>query len=179
MTNWNAKWIRPQTDMGDVCPVFEKDFETAQPPVSAVLRITALGVYEAKLNGQRVGDFVLAPGWTSYEHRLQYQEYDVTGLLAAHNRLAVTVGKGWYRSPLPGWQTAYTRQAAHKTTGLLAELTLTFADGSAQTVCSDESWSVSESGVRFSEIYDGETYDASFSRRTGIRLPYSTARSIP
>ena len=162
MTNWNAKWIRPQTDMGDVCPVFGKDFEAAQPPVSAVLRITALGVYEAKLNGQRVGDFVLAPGWTSYEHRLQYQEYDVTGLLAAHNRLSVTVGKGWYRSPLPGWQTEYTRQAANKTAGLLAELILTFADGSAQTVCSDESWTASESGVRFSEIYDGEIYDASF-----------------
>ena len=75
--------------------VFLKEFRCDKPVRKAVLEITALGVYEAKLNGGRVGDFILAPGWTSYAHRLQVQSYDVTALIKADNSLEVPVGKGW------------------------------------------------------------------------------------
>lgn len=76
--NWDAKWIISSKDYGNVAPLFEKEFKLEGEVEKAVLSITCLGVYEAILNGKRVGDFVLAPGWTSYHHRLQYQDYDVT-----------------------------------------------------------------------------------------------------
>ena len=91
---WVGKWIRPSQDMEEVCPVFVREFQTEKGIKKAQLAVTAMGVYEAKLNGERVGDFILAPGWTAYETRLQYQTYDVTGFLGQTNRLEITVGKG-------------------------------------------------------------------------------------
>lgn len=158
---WKAKWIKPEEDMGDVCPVFVKEF-TAIEVKKAELSITAIGVYEAFLNGKRVGDFVLAPGWTSYKTRHQVQCYDVTDLMKEDNHLEVTVGKGWYRSPIPGWidreKEIFQEQ---KPAGLTADLKITFANGAEEHIVTDESWLVRESRIRFSEIYDGETYDAS------------------
>lgn len=78
--NWEAKWIAPERDMGDVCPSFTKTF-FAKDVQKATLTISAMSVYEARLNGKRVGNYILAPGWTSYQTRLQYQEYDVSALL--------------------------------------------------------------------------------------------------
>lgn len=75
-----ASWIYPSEDIGEICPVFRKHF-TARPGAAAKLEITAFGVYEAFLNGQRIGNFFLAPGWTSYPTRLQVQTYDLTALL--------------------------------------------------------------------------------------------------
>ncbi|HCS72721.1 MAG TPA: alfa-L-rhamnosidase, partial [Clostridiales bacterium] len=93
--NWVAEWLKPARDMGDAAPVFLKKFELTKPVHKAVLYVTAMGVYEAELNGQRVGDFLMAPGWTSYQKRLQYQKYDVSALLKENNELFITVGKGW------------------------------------------------------------------------------------
>lgn len=163
--NWKAKWIKPPVDMGDVCPTYTKKFDCFQIKglKSATLSITAMGVYEAMLNNVRVGNFVLAPGWTLYEKRLQVQQYDVTNLLQKENSLAVTVGKGWYRSTIPGWIWPERKEMIQSLpAGLTACLELTFTDGTTQTIITDESFTVSESPVRFSEIYDGETYDAAF-----------------
>lgn len=160
---WNAKWIRPSVNMGDVCPVFSTTFSSDKTVKSALLSVTAMGVYAAQINGKSVGDFVLAPGWTAYESRLQVQEYDVKDLIGANNELAITVGKGWYRSPLPGW--VWTERKAmldSLSAGLTAKLQICFEDGSTQTITTDESWEVKESQIRFSEIYDGEIFDATF-----------------
>lgn len=161
--NWKAKWLKPAADMGEIAPIFSVGFVLAKKVKKATLYLTAIGVYEADLNGSRVGKFILAPGWTSYRHRLQYQTYDVTDMLREDNRLAVTVGKGWYRSTLPGW-TGSTIQAKLKENppAVLAQLELTYEDGSTSTLVSDETWTVAESRVRCSTIYDGETYDATF-----------------
>lgn len=159
--NLQSKWICPAEDMGEICPIFTKNFGAAKPLKSATLLITAIGVYEAEINGARVGNFVLAPGWTSYANRLQYQEYDVTNMIKGENAIAVTVGKGWYRSDMPGWvkhQSLIDMQ--NSPAGIFAQITLEYTDGSTETVISDSSWSVSPSRVRFSEIYDGEIYDA-------------------
>ena len=75
---FQAKWIRTSEDIGGVCPVFRKGWKTEKKVERATLYLTALGVYEAHLNGKRVGNYVLAPGWTAYDKRLQYQEYDIT-----------------------------------------------------------------------------------------------------
>ena len=159
--NWTAKWIRPGIDTGDAAPVFFKKFTLSGEVKEATLSITCLGVYEALLNNKRVGNFILAPGWTAYPKRLQYQTYDVTELLAQENELTVTVGRGWYRSPMPGFTaSAYQEALRKKPAGLLAQLAITYADGRTETVLSDENWLCAESKVRFSEIYDGEIYDA-------------------
>ena len=160
--NWNAVWIQPEHDMGDVVPVYEKQFSLSKMPVRAMLHITALGVYEAHLNGKRIGNFVLAPGWTSYYSRLQYQSYDITTDLTEQNTITVAVGKGWYRGPMPGWcDSSYQDGLRSWPAGLLAELEITYEDGTSETIGTDTSWSVAESATRFSEIYDGEQYDAS------------------
>ena len=157
----NSQWITVTKDMGDVCPVFRRIFSAEKEIEKAELQITALGVYEAVLNGKRVGDYVLAPGWTSYDHRLQVQAYDVTELLAQKNDLRVTVGKGWFRSPIPGWvnDADKTRRVAQPC-GLLALLNIQYKDGTEESVLTDEKWEYGESAVRFSEIYDGERFDA-------------------
>lgn len=160
--NWNPTWICPANDLGDPAAVFGTSFVFEKKITHANLTITAMGVYEARLNSRRVGQFVMAPGWTSYHKRLQYQKYDITDLLSnGKNEIEVTVGKGWYRSPLPGWLgRAYQDELRSRPCGLAAQITLTFEDGSSKILSTDESWKVSDGPVRFSEIYDGEIYDS-------------------
>lgn len=156
-----GKWIRAKQEFGTVAPLFFKDFMVNGIVTKATLRITALGVYEAKLNGGRVGDFYLAPGWTVYTKRLQVQEYDVTDQISQNkNTLEVTVGKGWYKSYMPGWIDEEGKKKLDALpTGLIAELKTEYADGKSQTVITDQSWKVKESPIRFNEIYHGEIYD--------------------
>ncbi len=150
--NWTAKWIVPATPMEDVCPEFYKAF-SAKNVRKATLTVTAIGVYEAKLNGKRISNYVLAPGWTSFKTRLQYQTYDVTALVGGENELTILVGRGWHRGP---WGSIRPLPPA----GLLAELTIESADGTVTTIATDESWQVRESFVRRSELYNGEWADA-------------------
>ena len=161
--NFQAHWIQASRDTGDVCPVFKKEWACEKPVKKATLFLTALGVYEARINGRRVSHYVLAPGWTVYEKRLQYQQYDITELLAADNALTVTVGKGWFSSPMPGWMESEDRlRRVSRPCGMLGEIHLDYADGGKDVLATDGSWLWGESPVRFSEIYDGETYDARF-----------------
>ena len=158
---WHANWIRPAKSYGGVCPAFRKTFFCPENVVSAALRITAMGVYEASLNGSRVGDFILAPGWTVYQKRLQVQQYELRIRPGQENELTVVVGKGWYRGRLSGCLPGQKGNAALPA-ALTAELTLRYPDGHTDTICTDASWQTAESAVRFSELYDGETYDAAF-----------------
>lgn len=139
--------------------VYLKNFRCAAKAEKAILKITALGVYEAKLNGERVGDFILAPGWTSYLNRLQVQSYDVTNLLKTENSLEVTVGQGWRAI-------ANKRDGSdflgYRDTALITELTIVYADGTAESIVTDSSWTARESKLRYTNIYDGDIYDATF-----------------
>ncbi|MCL2016349.1 MAG: glycoside hydrolase family 78 protein [Defluviitaleaceae bacterium] len=154
----NAKWIKPSRHFGDVCPAFVKKFELADVGIvnQATMTVTAAGVYEAYLNGNRVGDYILAPGWTSAK-RLQCQEYTITELLQENNTLIITVGKGWYASPIPGWLNDDEKLARQNLTcGIIANIAI----NGIETIKTDATWRVQESPVRFSELYDGEYYDA-------------------
>ena len=156
-----SNWITVSQDTGDVCPVFRRKWTNEKAIKKAEMEITALGVYEAEINGQRVSDFVLAPGWTSYDHRLQVQTYDVTALLQKENDLRVTVGRGWFRSPMPGWLNSEDKQRRlNQPCGLIASLHIAYTDGTEETILTDESWQWAKSRILFSEIYDGETCDA-------------------
>ena len=164
MMNWNAKWIRSAVNIGDVCPVFVRQFDCGKKVDLAILSITALGVYEAQINQKRVGEFILAPGWTAYEKRLQVQQYDVTELLCESNEIRVTAGKGWYSGSIMTMRFSEERRAEREKDGIAvtAQLRIRYVDGSEQFIYTDEEWKVEESQVRFSDLYDGEIYDASF-----------------
>ena len=99
----NASWISLNGAASTVVPVFRRKFQCRRLVRSAVLEVTCDGVYEALLNGSRVGNFILAPGWTEYRKRLQVQAYDVTGLLQEDNTLEITVANGWYRRTNAPW----------------------------------------------------------------------------
>lgn len=163
MEKLRGMWIQPSIDMKDICPVFKKTWvnKSGIGIQKAELVLTALGVYEAEVNGKRVGDYVLAPGWTAYEKRLQYQVYDITAMLEEHNELQVTVGKGWFRSPIPGWENSESKKnRMERPCGILGEVRIVYADGNEKVVATDESWLCAPSAIKFSEIYDGETYDS-------------------
>lgn len=163
LMEFQGKWIQASETLGDICPIFKKTWEIRKKAKKAVLYLTALGVYEAKINGKRISDYVLAPGWTAYEKRLQYQAYDITSFLKAYNELKIIVGKGWFSSQMPGWEMSKDRlRRAARPTGILAELHIFYENGEEEVIGSDSSWLWGESPVRFSEIYDGETYDACF-----------------
>ena len=159
---WQAQWITGNYTVNKKrrYPVdcFRKAFSAADIR-KARLYITACGLYEARLNGQRVGDFILAPGITDYRKRVQYQSYDVTGLLKdGENILSVQLADGWYRGSTGAWG---IRNQYGAETKLLAQLEITHADGSVQAVCTDGSWDWSNDGpIRFADNKDGEVVDA-------------------
>lgn len=160
---FQAKWIQPAENMGDICPVFKRCWNISGKVKSAELFLTALGVYTVKLNGKSISDYVLAPGWTVYRKRLQYQRYNITDLLLEENTLTVIMGKGWFRSPMPGWVESDDRiRRANQPGGILGEIHVLYEDGTEEILPTDTSWLCGESAVRFSEIYDGETYNAQF-----------------
>ncbi|MEI7901354.1 MAG: family 78 glycoside hydrolase catalytic domain [bacterium] len=135
-----------------------KTLKLADKPVAkARLFITALGLYEMTLNGQRVGDSVFAPEWTDYRKRIRYQVYDVTALLRkGDNVCAGLVGPGWYSGHIGlGGYKHYGQIPA-----LLAQLEVTFADGTLERVVTDASWKVAGSPILASDFMKGENYDA-------------------
>ena len=146
---------------------FRKAFAAKQRVERARLYVTALGSYRAFLNGARVGEDILTPGWTDYSKHVQYQTYDVTRLLKkGENVVAAVVGDGWYGSGL-GWK-LQRYLFGPPPSRLLLQLELTFSDGTKQTVVTDNTWRASLGAIRSSEIYAGETYDAR------LAVPFST-----
>jgi alpha-L-rhamnosidase len=165
--DWTARFISPFElgGLGAPAPVLHSILEVPDGVVQARLYATACGLYEARLNGHRVGDQVLAPGWTSYAHRLRYQTYDVTGLVrVGGNELEVLLGNGWYRGRL-GWKGR--RGLYGDRLALLAQLEVTTTDGTVHILGTDNSWTARESGVLLDDFYDGQRTD--LRPRTGGR----------
>lgn len=161
-SDWSAQFIAPgwpeDTRTDQPCPFLRRAFVVRPGMVQARLYITALGVYEAEINGVRVGDEILAPGWTSYHHRLCYQTYDVTPLLhEGPNLLGAILGDGWYRGRL-AWE--HQRNVYGERLALLAQLELSYSDGTSERVISDNTWRATTGPILASSLYDGETYDA-------------------
>lgn len=169
--DWKAQWIEPgftEDAANRPSPLFRKEFTTAKKIRSATAFITAHGLYEASINGKRIGDSYLTPGWTSYNKRLQYQVYDVASLLnQGNNAIGVTLGSGWYRGYL-AWSD--NKNSYGKDIALLFQLDITYTDGSTASIISDGSWKSSTGGVVSSEIYHGETIDAR-KEKAGWQLP--------
>ncbi|MGH3209902.1 MAG: family 78 glycoside hydrolase catalytic domain, partial [Trebonia sp.] len=140
-------------------PYLRRSFTLAGPVATARLHITALGLYEARLNGRRVGDAFLAPGWTDYGQRVLYQSYDVTGLLRdGENVLGALLGDGWYCG-FVGFDAK--RAGAHygPAPELLAQLEVTLEDGSVVRVVSDGEWQGRFGALRHADLLMGERHD--------------------
>jgi alpha-L-rhamnosidase len=148
-SEWTARMITPSADPA---PMLRRAFTLDGDVVSARL-------YEAEINGQRVGDDAFAPGWTSYHHRLRYQTYDVTSLLhAGDNVLGAWLADGWYRGRLifaKGKRSVYGDKL-----GLLAQLEVVLADGRMVVIGTDGSWRSSTGPIHSADLYEGEHYDA-------------------
>jgi alpha-L-rhamnosidase len=139
--------------------ILRRGFQVSQPVRSARLYATALGGYEFHLNGRRVGDQVLSPGWTDYRIRVAYQVYDVTqAVREGENALAAYLAPGWYSTPLMWAGKGYNY--GNTPPALRAQLRIEHTDGSLEWIATDESWRANDSPILRSELYDGETFDA-------------------
>jgi len=168
--DWTARFVGPSWDedlsQPQPAPLLRREFDVHPGVRMARLYMTALGVYEVQLNGKVVGDQVMAPGWTSYRHRLRYQTFDVTDHLhEGRNALGTMLGDGWFRGRLSfggGHRNIYGDRLA-----LLAQLEIAYEDGTVERVVTDDAqaWHAATGPILASDIYDGETYDARLERR--------------
>lgn len=161
-SDWKANWIEPQLQEDPKTtnpnPYLRKEFQLKGKPVKARMFITSHGLYQLNINGKKVSDHLFTPGWTSYDKRLQYQVYDVTDQLnAGANAVGVILADGWYRGyvAFSGNRNTYGDKLA-----LLAQLQISYADGTQEMVVTDNSWKTSTGPMLKSDIYNGEIYDA-------------------
>lgn len=157
--NMKADWITHGfEDELEPCAVFYKKFLLNGEVASARLYASALGIYEFEINGEAVTDVCFAPGWTSYQERIQYQTYDITEALqkTKENEIRFLVGNGWYKGIL-----GFYNQGNHygKRTALIAQMEIQYTDGRQDVIVTDESWMSTTGAHRYSELYHGEIID--------------------
>ena len=174
---WRASWIGqgwqralngPPAEDGPFDPVaralqpapyLRREFTVDRPVAAARLYVTALGLYEMRLNGARAGDAVLAPGWTDYRQRIAYQTYDVTGLLRpGSNVLGAILADGWY-SGFIGFDAKRAGGLYGTEPELLAQLLVRFAGGGETWVLTDSEWRVSSGAIRHADLLMGERHE--------------------
>ncbi len=164
--DWKAEMVRPDLEedpeRSNPCPMLRKEFELTGEIESARLYIAARGLYEAWINGRRVGEDLFTPGWTTYEKCLQYQTYDVTDPLSSGtNAIGVLLSDGWFRGHLSPMN---LRNMYGEKLGLLAQLEVRYKDGTGQTLVSDNAWRADTGPIREADFFNGEVYDARMER---------------
>lgn len=180
-SDWKAKWIgddRKQFEKDedfygdDPMPLFLKSFQPAQKVVSARLYVSGLGYYEAYLNGKKIGDQVLDPGWTSYSRQVLYATYDFTNLIKkGQNTIGLMLGNGWW-NPLPLRLFGKFNLRDVQQTGrpcIKAQVLLRYANGSEEWIATDESWQTATGPAIRNNVYLGERYDARLEREDWAR----------
>ncbi|MEO1258092.1 MAG: family 78 glycoside hydrolase catalytic domain [Bacteroidota bacterium] len=158
--DWKARWIEPgfQEEKERPSPIFRKEFNTGKKIKKATAFISAHGLYEAYLNGNKIGDAYFTPGWTSYNKRLQYQVYDVTSLIkSGQNVIGAILGNGWYRGELV-WKN--NRDIYGSDIAFIFQLEIEYKNGKKEKIISDNTWKSSIGEIQFSEFYHGEIIDA-------------------
>ena len=171
-SDWKAQWINdgsmnPEKDedyyKDDRMPLLRKEFSAGKTISSARLYISGLGYYEAYLNGKKIGDHVLDPGFTSYKKQVLYSVYDITAMLKRGNNVAgVMLGSGWW-NPLPLKLFGRFEIRKHQQTErpcVKAEIHIRYADGSEETTVTDDSWLAAPGPIIKNSVYLGEHYDA-------------------
>ena len=164
---WAATWITCDEKKGH--PIFRKVIRPDGKVKRARLYICGLGLYEACLNGEKVGEEYLTPYCNDYHRWLQYQTYDITEQVQKKAVLEVLLGNGWYCGRFGFWVEPGHKGYYSDTMKLIAEVRLEYADGSETVIGTDESWEVSYSHITDSSIYDGETWDMTLEKETDTR----------
>lgn len=142
---------------GSASPILRKEFAVKSAPVKARLYVTSQGANEMSINGLKVGDEFLSPGWTTYQQRLNVSTFDVTHLVTVgSNAIGATLADGWWRGRLGflGVNNTYGEKIS-----VIAQLEITYADGSVDSIVTDDSWKASTASVRHGDIYDGSEID--------------------
>ncbi|MGC1617908.1 MAG: family 78 glycoside hydrolase catalytic domain, partial [Candidatus Acidiferrum sp.] len=175
--DWKVKWITPNLDEDEAksnpSPMLRSEFSLKKKVERARLYATAMGLYELSLNGKRVGDQYFTPGWTAYDFRYQYQTYDVTSMLkSGENSIGARLGDGWFRGRL-AWGTM--RNSYGTKLALLAQLVITYTNGTQEIVGTDDKWKAATGAILESDIYNGETYDARLERTGWNEAGYNDA----
>jgi alpha-L-rhamnosidase len=164
---WKSDWIGVKMEdiKGPKSPYFTNDFILDGKIISANLFITSRGVYEAYINGKRVGKSYLTPGWTSYNNRIQYQAYDVKEMLSSgDNRMGVILADGWFRNFRPNRgkrKTDYGDEIS-----FITELIISYEDGTKKSIINDDNWNYHFGVIQSSSIYNGEFADFNLSDPT-------------
>jgi len=170
-SEWKAKWIEMESDTVRYAPSphFRKEFTVSKAVAKARVYLTSHGYYELHLNGRKVGDQVLTPGWTSYLKRLQYQVYDISSMIVkGNNAVGAVLGDGWYRGTL-AWGNNWAVYG--KRLGLFMQMHITYTDGTEELIITDDTWKANRDGaIRMNDLYNGEIYDAN-KKLTGWDLP--------
>ena len=148
---WQAKWIGVSD--GITHPEFQKSFSLKKNLQTARLYICGLGIFEASLNGEKIGTDFLAPFINDYDAHYQYCAYDITNQVSQDNTLSVLLGDGWYR----GYFGLGHMSHPEKPLALIAEIRIVYADGTVETIITDDSWCYRKSFTELSDIYMGET----------------------
>ena len=151
----NASWITHPNNVLYEPSCFVKKFNINKEVKKATLYVTSLGCYYPTLNGERVGNFILAPGFTSRK-RVQYQAYDVTEKLQKENVIEILVGDGWYNGKI-NFVVANDVPKA-----LICQVEILYTDGTKETIVTDSSWQSRKDKLRFAELYDGEIYYSNY-----------------
>ena len=151
-----------------------RTFDETKPVASARLYATALGAYKFHLNGEPVGDEILAPGWMDFREHVPYQVYDVTKQIKqGNNAIAAYLAPGWYSTPLIWFRQGNNYGATQP--AIKAQLRIEHTDGSVEWIATDDAWKASSSATTFAEIYDGETYDARLAKSGWDRAAFKDA----
>lgn len=156
-SRWQGKWITAKDNKEPRHPVFRRSFAVKEGLKKARLYVTALGLYEAWINGERTGKEYLTPFCTAYDRWLQVQTFDITGQLRNDNRIEIMLGNGWYRGRFGFDQK--DEPAYGDTWKLLAEIHIEYENGEQEVIGTGEDWEVLRSNINFSNIYDGEIVD--------------------
>lgn len=147
----------------DVLPLFRKEFSVAKKIKHATAFICGLGQFEMSINGKKVGDHFLDPGWTKYNKQAQYVTFDITSYLgSAANTVAVMLGNGFYYIPGERYR---KMTGAYGYPKLIARILIEYSDGTTENIVSNQTWKTAPSPITFSSIYGGENYDARLEQR--------------
>lgn len=162
---YKANWLMPSFEEKESAAEFFREFSVKKTIKRATLEASALGVYAARINGEKIS-YILAPGWTPYHKRVQFQSYDVTKYIRNHNVLSITAAPGW-RMPygfesvktIKPWEGVNIRADEY---AVIAALTIDYEDGTREVISTDETFSVLETKWRSCNLYHGDVYDESY-----------------
>ena len=158
----NSNWIKSSKIIENASSEFIRVFKAEKSVKSAILEATAYGVYDIKINGKTVGDQVFAPGWTAYQRNLQVETYDITEYIEEDNTIVIGVGPGWKALTYFNSSKLQHKYLGFSETAILASIELTYEDGTTEVINTDERWMNRRGKTVYSHLYNGYTYDPSF-----------------